>query len=49
MPSIATIYRIIHSNKIKNVSMNNLRRKVKFKRPAETRGKFNDGGRSMTF
>ena len=49
VPSIATIYRIIHSNKIKNVSMTNLRRKGKFKRPAETRGKFNDGGRSMTF
>ena len=27
MPSIATIYRIIHSNKIKNISMTNLRRK----------------------
>lgn len=27
VPSIATIYRIIHSNKIKNISMTNLRRK----------------------
>lgn len=27
--------------------MKNLRRKGKFKRPAETRGKFNDGGRTL--
>ena len=47
VPSTATIYRIIHSNKIKNVSMANLRRKGKFQRPAETRGKFNDGGRTI--
>lgn len=47
VPSTATIYRIIHSKKIKNISMANLRRKGKFQRPAETRGKFNDGGRTI--
>ena len=47
VPSTATIYRIIHSKKIKNISMSNLRRKGKFQRPAETRGKFNDGGRTI--
>ena len=47
MPSTTTIYRIIHTNKIKGISMNNLRRKGLFKRPSETRGKFNDGGRTI--
>lgn len=47
MPSTTTIYRIIHANKIKGISMNNLRRKGLFKRPSETRGKFNDGGRTI--
>ena len=47
IPSTTTIYRIIHANKIKGISMNNLRRKGLFKRPAETRGKFNDGGRTI--
>lgn len=45
VPSASTIYRIIKENKIKSVSMKQLRRKGKFKRPAEKRGKFNDGGR----
>lgn len=47
IPSTATIYRLIHRNEIKQVSMKNLRRKGNFKRPSEKRGKFNDGGRTI--
>lgn len=47
MPSTSTIYRMIHNNILSKVSMKNLRRKGQFKRPAETRGKFNDRGRSI--
>lgn len=47
MPSASTIYRLIHKKTLKNISMKNLRRKGKFKRPSENRGKFNDGGRSI--
>ena len=42
IPSTSTIYRLIHAKKLPKISMENLRRKVKFKRPAEKRGKFND-------
>lgn len=48
LPSTSTIYRIIHRNQIEHIQMKHLRRKGKFKRPAETRGKFNDGGRRIT-
>lgn len=47
IPSTSTIYRMIHSKKLPKTSMNNLRRKGKFKRPSETRGKFNDKGRTI--
>ena len=47
VPSTSTIYRLIHSKFLPKVSMNNLRRKGKFKRPAERRGKFNDKGRTI--
>lgn len=47
MPSTSTIYRYIHKNRIHNVCMRHLRRKGTFKRPAETRGKFNDKGRTI--
>ena len=47
VPSTSTIYRIIHREQIKQIKMVHLRRKGKFKRPAETRGKFNDGGRTI--
>lgn len=47
VPSTSTIYRAIRENKIKSVSMKKLRRKGNFKRPAEKRGKFNDGGRTI--
>ena len=47
MPSTSTIYRLIHSKKLPKTSMENLRRKGKFKRPAEKRGKFNDKGRTI--
>lgn len=43
VPSTSTIYRMIHRNHLKQVKMEQLRRKGKFKRPAETRGKFNVG------
>ena len=43
IPSTSTIYRMIHRDHLKRVKMKHLRRKGKFKRPAETRGKFNAG------
>jgi len=43
LPSTSTIYRMIHRDDLKRVKMENLRRKGRFKRPAETRGKFNAG------
>ena len=42
-PSISTIYRWIHLGYIPKTNIEHLRRKGKFKRPAETRGKFNIG------
>lgn len=47
IPSTATIYRLIKENKLPKIRMETLRRKGKFKRPSETRGKFNDGGRTI--
>ncbi|KXB89358.1 hypothetical protein HMPREF3191_01271, partial [Veillonellaceae bacterium DNF00626] len=47
MPSTSTIYRLIHAKKLPKTSMKNLRRKGKFKRPAEKREKFNDKGRTI--
>ena len=47
IPSTSTIYRLIHAKKLPKTSMKNLRRKGKFKRPAEKRGKFNDKGRTI--
>lgn len=47
IPSTSTIYRLIHAKKLPKTSMENLRRKGKFKRPAEKRGKFNDKGRTI--
>lgn len=47
VPSTSTIYRMIHRKQIKRIKMIHLRRKGKFKRPAERRGKFNDGGRTI--
>ncbi|MBS9784514.1 MAG: IS30 family transposase [Oceanivirga sp.] len=50
VPSTSTIYRLIKKGKIgkvKKITKKNLRRKGKFKRPAETRGKFNDKGRGI--
>ena len=47
VPSTSTIYRMIHQKRLGNIEMVNLRRKGHFKRPAETRGKFNDGGRTI--
>lgn len=41
IPSTSTIYRMIHDKRIPKVEMIHLRRKGTFKRPAETRGKFN--------
>ena len=46
-PSTSTIYRMIHDKRLGKITMKNLRRKGEFKRPAETRGKFNDGGRTI--
>ena len=46
-PSTSTIYRLIHAKKLPKISMENLRRKGNFKRPAEKRGKFNDKGRTI--
>ena len=34
---------MIHRKQIKKITIKHLRRKGHFKRPAETRGKFNDG------
>ena len=42
-PSLSTIYRWIHLGYVPKTSIKNLRRKGTFKRPAETRGKFNVG------
>lgn len=42
-PSVCTIYRWIHLELLKKITMQNLRRKGKFKRPTEKRGKFNIG------
>lgn len=42
-PSISTIYRWIHLGYIPKTNIEHLRRKGKFKRPAETRGRFNIG------
>lgn len=42
-PSTCTIYRWIHLGLLNNITMKKLRRKGKFKRPAEKRGKFNIG------
>ncbi len=42
-PSISTIYRWIHLGYIPKTNIEHLRRKGNFKRPAETRGKFNIG------
>ena len=39
IPSTSTIYRLIQAKKLPKTSMKNLRRKGKFKRPAEKRGK----------
>ena len=47
IPSTSTIYRMIHKHEFGKINMTKLRRKGKFKRPAETRGKFNDGGRTI--
>lgn len=47
IPSTSTIYRLIINNKLPKITMNHLRRKGQFKRPAEKRGKFNDGGRTI--
>ena len=47
VPSTSTIYRLIHKKTLPKVTMKKLRRKGKFKRPAEKRGKFNDGGRTI--
>ena len=47
VPSTSTIYRLIHAKKLPKTNMKNLRRKGKFKRPAEKRGKFNDKGRTI--
>lgn len=41
MPPTSTIYRMNQRDHLKRVKMENLRRKVTFKRPSETRGKFN--------
>lgn len=42
-PSVCTIYRWIHLGLLNKITMKNLRRKGRFKRPTETRGKFNIG------
>lgn len=47
IPSTSTIYRMIKQKRLGSITMKRLRRKGKFKRPAETRGKFNDGGRTI--
>lgn len=47
VPSTSTIYRMIHRKQFGTITMEKLRRKGQFKQPAETRGKFNDGGRTI--
>ena len=47
IPFTSTIYSLINAKKLPKTSMENLRRKGKFKRPAEKRGKFNDKGRTI--
>lgn len=48
MPSTSTIYRMIHKKILPKIRIEHLRRKGGFKRPAETRGKFNvDGTRAI--
>ncbi len=47
IPSVSTIYRMIHERRLGIITMEKLRRKGCFKRPAESRGKFNDGGRTI--
>ena len=47
IPSTSTIYRMINQKRLGLITMKQLRRKWKFKRPAETRGRFNDGGRTI--
>ena len=47
IPSTSTIYRLIQAKNLQKTSMENLRRKGKFKRPAEKRGKLNDKGRTI--
>lgn len=47
LPSCSTIYRWIHQKRLPRISMMQLRRKGRFKRPAETRGRFNDQGRTI--
>ena len=42
-PSLSTIYRWIHFGYIPKTQITHLRRQGRFKRPAETRGKFNLG------
>ena len=43
LPSISTIYRWIHLGFIAKTNIEHLRRKGKFKKPTETRGRFNLG------
>ena len=38
---------MINQKRLGLITMKQLRRKGKFKRPAETRGRFNDGGRTI--
>ena len=47
VPSTSSIYRYIHKGLIEKTEMKLLRRKGNFKRPAETRGRFNDKGRTI--
>lgn len=47
IPSVSTIYRMIHERRLGVITMEKLRRKGRFRRPAESRGKFNDGGREI--
>ncbi|MDD8048227.1 MAG: IS30 family transposase [Thomasclavelia sp.] len=47
MPCTSTIYHMIHKGVFKGMNMARLRRKGHFIRPCETRGRFNDGGRTI--
>lgn len=47
IPSTSTIYRMIHQKRLGTITMKRLRRKGTYKRPAETRGRFNDKGRNI--